>query len=97
VWQLGSLLYILSGKLRDAEQSMSFFNENEIDRVVRVAVGLVLLALGWSGVVDNLWGIAFKLFGWYPLITGAIGWCPFYALFDFDTRRNSLLKSDRGR
>jgi hypothetical protein len=48
-------------------------------------------------VVDNLWGIAFKLFGWYPLITGAIGWCPFYALFDFDTRRNSLLKSDRGR
>ena len=76
---------------------MSFYNENEIDRVVRVAIGLVLLALGWSGVVDNLWGVAFRLFGWYPLITGAIGWCPIYALFDFDSRKNHSLKSSRNR
>ena len=74
---------------------MSFFNENEIDRVVRVALGLVLLALGWSGVVENLWGMALKLFGWYPLITGVIGWCPLYALFDFDSRRSNPLSNGR--
>jgi hypothetical protein len=72
---------------------VSFFNEHEIDRVVRIVAGLVLLALGWSGVVADLWGVAMRLFGWYPLVTGVIGWCPLYALFDFSSRRNGALSS----
>ena len=75
---------------------MSFFNEHEIDRVLRVTVGLVLLALGWSGAASDLWGVAMRLFGWFPLVTGLIGWCPFYALFDFTTRRNSTVRPGPG-
>lgn len=76
---------------------MSFFNENGIDRGIRVALGLLMLAMGWSGVVGDLWGVALRLFGWYPLVTGAIGWCPLYALFDLDTRRGRPVNSPRGR
>jgi len=57
------------------------------DRAVRIALGLMLLGLGWLGIVSGLWGVALKLFGWVPLITGVVGWCPFYALAEASTRR----------
>ncbi|MDH3253615.1 MAG: DUF2892 domain-containing protein [Acidobacteriota bacterium] len=76
---------------------MSFSNENEIERVVRVTIGVVLLVLGWSGVVDDLWGVAFKLLGWFPLITGAIGWCPLYAMLDYNSRKGDVLGARRGK
>ena len=73
---------------------MRFVNENEVDRALRVVLGLVLLAVGWSGIAPDLWGVAMRLFGWFPLVTGLIGWCPFYALFDFSTRKNGSLRSN---
>ena len=43
------------------------------ERVLRVAVGVVLLALALLGP-QTLWGLA----GVVPLITGAMGFCPLY-------------------
>ena len=60
-------------------------NEAAIDRVVRVLLGLALLYLGWGGVVTGGWGLAFKILGFVPLVTGAIGWCPIYAALKFGT------------
>jgi hypothetical protein len=61
-------------------------NEAGWDRIVRIVLGAILLYLGWAGVVTGGWGLAFKVLGFVPLLTGAVGWCPLYALFKFGTR-----------
>jgi len=55
-------------------------NSGGIDRVIRIAVGLVLLAwvIAFQGPVWAFIGIA-------PLATGLIGWCPAYTIFGINT------------
>lgn len=67
---------------------MSFVNESTVDRIIRVAVGVLLLALGWGGVVTGTLGNIFKFLGFLPLLTGLVGWCPAYTLFKFRTNSN---------
>lgn len=64
---------------------MKFVNEAAWDRVARVALGVVILYLGWADVVSGGWGTALKVIGFIPLATGIMGWCPLYALFRFRT------------
>ncbi len=64
---------------------MSFVNESTADRIIRVVVGVLLLALGWGGVVTGTLGTVFKFLGFLPLLTGLIGWGPAYSLFKFRT------------
>ena len=64
---------------------MGFVNEAAWDRVARVAVGIVLLVLGWAEIVTGSWGLFLKVIGFVPLATGLIGWCPLYALLRFRT------------
>ena len=55
-------------------------NVGGIDRLLRIVVGLVLIGLAATGTVG--W------WGWLGLVllgTGAIGWCPPYALLGFNT------------
>jgi len=55
-------------------------NEHLVERVLRVAVGLVLLALVFVGP-KTAWGWV----GLVPLATGLLGSCPLYTLFGFST------------
>ena len=55
-------------------------NEGNLDRIIRVIVGLALLALALTGTV-GAWG----WIGVLPLVTGLIGWCPAYMLFGIKT------------
>ena len=55
-------------------------NVGGIDRIARIALGLVLIGLAATGTV-GAWG----WIGVVPLATGAIGWCPPYAIFGFST------------
>ncbi|MEY2859689.1 MAG: hypothetical protein RL392_147 [Pseudomonadota bacterium] len=55
-------------------------NVGGIDRIARIALGLVLIGLAATGTV-GWWG----WLGVVPLATGAIGWCPPYAIFGFNT------------
>lgn len=55
-------------------------NVGGIDRIVRIAAGLALIGLTLTGTI-GLWG----WLGLVPLATGAIGWCPPYAIFGFNT------------
>ena len=64
---------------------MSFANEATWDRIGRVALGIVLLYLGWAEVVTGGWGAVLKIIGFVPLLTGLVGWCPLYAVFRFRT------------
>ncbi|WP_241086732.1 YgaP family membrane protein [Candidatus Vondammii sp. HM_W22] len=50
-------------------------NVSGIDRWLRIAVGLGLIA--WGIVTQNWWGAV----GVIPFFTGAIGWCPAYLPF----------------
>ncbi|MDT8990342.1 DUF2892 domain-containing protein [Curvibacter sp. APW13] len=55
-------------------------NVGGIDRVLRIVIGLVLIGLTVTGTI-GAWG----WLGIVPLATGAIGWCPPYAIFGFNT------------
>ena len=55
-------------------------NEHVIERVVRVALGVILLARVFVGP-QTLWGLV----GVIPLATGLIGSCPIYTLFGVST------------
>jgi hypothetical protein len=63
------------------------------DRAVRIVLGTVMLFLGWSGLVDGVWGIALVVFAWVPILTGLVGWCPIYAILGISTRRRPAPKS----
>ena len=66
---------------------MKFINQSTVDRIVRVVLGIVLLALGWGGVVGGGWGVFLKVIGFVPLLTGIVGFCPIYALLKLRTNR----------
>ena len=54
-------------------------NVGGIDRVIRIVAGLGLV--GWGAMGGPVW----DWIGVVPLATGAIGWCPPYALLGFST------------
>ncbi len=55
-------------------------NVGGIDRILRIVLGLALIGLTLTGNI-GVWG----WLGVVPLATGAIGWCPPYAIFGFST------------
>jgi hypothetical protein len=62
------------------QEKVMTFNVGGIDRIARIVLGLVLIGLAATGTV-GWWG----WLGVVPLATGAIGWCPPYAMFGFST------------
>ena len=57
-------------------------NEGIADRIIRMVVGLGLISLVFVGP-QTPWGWV----GAVPLLTGLVGWCPAYSLFDIKTCR----------
>ena len=55
-------------------------NVGSIDRVLRVVIGVVLVALAVTGTIGP-WG----WIGLVPLATAALGFCPLYAMLGFST------------
>ncbi len=66
---------------------MQFTNEAVWDRALRILLGLVMILVGGSVLDGTLWGAACKIFGFIPLVTGLIGWCPFYTLLGVATKK----------
>lgn len=65
---------------------MAFPNESGTDRIIRLTVAALILGVGWFGLGDSLTGVAFRILGWYPLVTGLFGWSPLYAILGCSTR-----------
>ena len=59
-------------------------NEGTLDRVIRVVLGLALLALVFVG--PKTW---IGLIGVVPLLTGVVGFCPVYRLFGLKTSHST--------
>jgi hypothetical protein len=65
-------------------------NEGSIDRLVRIIVGLALLAMTpeLGGMIGLPLGAPLGELAWIgvvPLLTGLIGWCPAYSLIGVNT------------
>lgn len=54
-------------------------NVGSIDKVARVIIGLVIIALGI--LYQSWWGLV----GIVPLFTSVVGWCPIYLPFGIST------------
>jgi hypothetical protein len=63
-------------------------NEGTIDRVLRVIVGLGLIALA-LGYIPGMAATPLGWIGVVPLVTGLIGWCPAYSIFGISTCRRA--------
>ncbi|PIT77045.1 DUF2892 domain-containing protein [Limnohabitans sp. G3-2] len=58
-------------------------NIGNIERIIRIVGGLVLIALAATNTV-GVWGWV----GLVPLATGLTGWCPPYSLLGINTCKN---------
>jgi O-antigen ligase len=58
-------------------------NVGGIDRILRTAAGVILVALAATGTLG-----AWAWVGLVPLATGLIGWCPPYNLLGINTCKN---------
>lgn len=56
-------------------------NTGNVDRMLRVVAGLVLIGLAMTGIV-GWWG----WIGVVPLVTGLFGVCPLYSMLGINTR-----------
>lgn len=63
-------------------------NMGNVDRVLRVVVGIVLVVVGFA-VLNGTAGIVVGVIGLVPLATGLIGWCPLYTLFNLKTKKQT--------
>jgi hypothetical protein len=52
------------------------------DRVIRILVGSVLVALAYLGIIGPL-----GYLGLVSIVAGAVGWCPLYWLVGLKTAR----------
>lgn len=55
-------------------------NVGGVDRILRIVVGLALIAAAATGTI-GVWGYI----GVVALATGLMGWCPPYAILGFNT------------
>jgi len=62
-------------------------NVGGIDRIIRIVVGLALIA--WALMGGPVWA----WIGVVPLATGVIGWCPAYLPFGLKTCKTCESKS----
>ncbi len=63
------------------------FNVGGVDRILRIVVGLVLIALSVTGTV-GWWG----WLGVVPLLTGVVRFCPLYPLAGISTCSSKAAK-----
>jgi hypothetical protein len=55
-------------------------NVGGIDRILRIVIGLALIALTLTGQI-GMWG----WIGVVPLLTAGLGFCPLYTVLGFST------------
>jgi hypothetical protein len=66
---------------------MFHLNESVFDRVIRLVLGLALVALIFT-VLTGIWQIVAGVVAAILVLTGIVGFCPLYGLFGINTRRS---------
>jgi len=60
-------------------------NESNVDRIIRAVAGVVLLFLGFGGILSGGVAVVADVLGAVLLLTGAVGFCPLYTLLNLST------------
>lgn len=60
-------------------------NLGKTDRIIRLLLGALLIALYVSGTVTGTWGIILLVIASVSLLTGLFRFCPLYSLFGIQT------------
>ena len=71
----------MDGLHRETVSRIATVNVEPLDRVIRIVVGIALLAT--TVLLESNWRWA-GLIGMLPLASGIVGWCPIYDLFARD-------------
>lgn len=72
---------------------MTFVNEGAWDRLIRMVAGIALGYAAWMTWPESVMSppgavsIVFLVIGVAAFVTGLVGWCPAYALFDVSTKK----------
>lgn len=61
-------------------------NLHVVDRVARLVLAIGMFVTGWN-TDDGTLAFVLRLFAFYPLATGLMGWSPVYEIFSFRTKR----------
>lgn len=68
-------------------------NMGSIDRVIRIAVALVLTTLVVTGTISGTWQIIAGILAVVFLLTSMVSFCPLYLPFGLSTRRKPQAKT----
>lgn len=60
-------------------------NMGTIDRIVRVALAVIIAILYFTGVVGGTFGVILLVLGGVFLLTSLVGFCPLYLPFKIKT------------
>ncbi len=60
-------------------------NEGRIDRVARLVLAMVAVALPLSGTVGGAWAVLLYVVAAVLLVTAVVGYCPLYGVLGWRT------------
>ncbi|MBP6334236.1 MAG: DUF2892 domain-containing protein [Bacteroidia bacterium] len=64
-------------------------NMGNSDRLIRVAIAIVLIILKTAGIVSGTWGTVLVIFAGVLILTSLISFCPMYLPFGLNTCKNN--------
>jgi len=64
-------------------------NESAADRLIRIILGGVLVALAVTGIASGVLGIVALVVAAIAIVTAIVGFCPLYAIFRIGTKATS--------
>lgn len=62
-------------------------NVGQIDRILRVALAILVGILYFTGVISGTWAIILGILAVVLLVTGLVGTCPLYVLLGISTKK----------
>jgi len=62
-------------------------NVGQIDRIIRVALAVLVGILYFTGVISGTWAIILGILAAILLVTGLVGTCPLYMLLGTSTKK----------
>lgn len=62
-------------------------NVGQIDRIIRVALAVLVGILYFTGVISGTWAIILGILAVILLVTGLVGTCPLYMLLGTSTKK----------
>lgn len=81
-------LYVVCVHLTSRSVTMTK-NMGSLDRVIRVAVALLIVVLYLTGQISGLAAVILGILALVFILTSTVGFCPLYAPFRFSTRRRT--------